>query len=223
MSEPRSGVTAWWALGGLLLAGSLGLSFGLGLAPSPGVAAWDVNRRLMWAEPWRWWTSAGVHVSAAHLWANVAGLVAVLIWGTVARLPLRSALAWFIAWPMSVLLLPLDASWVRAVGLSGVLHAGVAVAALHLALDHRGAARLIGMLVWSGLVVKVLVENLAGVAPLAGAPGWSVSTALHASGVVAGTLATLLLRVIGQARQTAALRRSLSATATATASDRPLP
>lgn len=203
----RSGVRLWWALGALLLAGSLALSLGVGVSPSPSAASWYATRRMLWSEPWRWWTSAWVHLSTAHLLLNLAGLLAVMLWGTVARPSAGAALAWLLAWPLSALLLSLDASWVRAAGLSGVLHAGVAVAALHLALHQRGVPRLVGTLVWTGLVVKVLVENLAAPPPLLGTPGWTVSTALHASGVVSGTLCVLLLRLIGQARQTLALRR----------------
>jgi len=111
----------WCAVGGLLLAGT-------GLFATADATRWDWQPALALAEPWRWWTAAFVHWSRLHLVANLTGLLVVMALGWAARLPAVSAVAWFIAWPLTQLGLLLRPELTHFGGLSGVLHAGVAVA-----------------------------------------------------------------------------------------------
>ena len=106
-----------------------------------------------------------------------------------------AAWAWALAWPLTHLGLLLAPDLLRYGGLSGVLHAGVAVAAVALV---REAAlrrdRVLGALLLAGLCAKVLGER-AWAHTLVTPPGWDIVVAplAHASGTVCGALAALLL------------------------------
>jgi rhomboid family GlyGly-CTERM serine protease len=182
---------AWLGVGLLLVLPSLLI------APRPGLArltlAWVPT--LAAHEPWRLWSAAWVHLSVQHLQVNLAGAVLVLLLGWVARLPREAAWAWALAWPLTHLGLWLQPDLVRYGGLSGVLHAGVAVAAVALlrtALRRRD--RLLGALLLVGLGAKLLGER-AWAHTLVTPPGWDIAVAplAHASGVVWGALAAVLL------------------------------
>ena len=167
------------------------------VAPSAGLArltlAWVPA--LAWSEPWRWWSAAWVHLSLLHLLANLAGAVLVLLLGWVARLPREASWAWALAWPLTHLGLLLAPDLLRYGGLSGVLHAGVAVAAVAML---RGPLprreRVLGGLLLAGLCAKVLGER-AWAHTLVTPPGWDIAVAplAHASGTVCGGLAALAL------------------------------
>lgn len=141
------------------------------------------------AEPWRWWTAAAVHFSTQHLAINLVGAVIVAVFGVLAHVPPRMAVAWLIAWPLTQLGLLLRPDLLHYGGLSGVLHAGVAIAALQLIVAGRRRPRLIGAAVLLGLVAKVLMEKPWGAA-VRRVPGWDIGIApvAHASGLVAGLL-----------------------------------
>jgi hypothetical protein len=138
---------AWVVLAALLCAGALLVS-ALGAAGGAGgatLATATLARALDWQpalglhEPWRLWTAAWVHWSMPHLLVNALGASVVAFVGWRARLDGAAALAWFIAWPLTQLAMAaLGAERVGAAmphygGLSGVLHAGVAVLGLSLA------------------------------------------------------------------------------------------
>ncbi|HSI59369.1 MAG TPA: hypothetical protein VLA16_17535, partial [Ideonella sp.] len=125
---------AWPALAGLLAAVALVLY----AAPS---GEWDWQPALAWREPWRWWTAAGVHWSAAHLAMNLAGCGVLALLGWRGGLGLRAAAAWALAWPLTQLALLAQPALLHYGGLSGVLHAGVAVVACHLWRHERGSRR----------------------------------------------------------------------------------
>jgi len=187
--EARRGAAAWCAVGVLVVAPALAAW------ARPSAAALLAWRPDAWlAEPWRWWSAAWVHQSALHLGANLAGAALVVALGVAARLPPRAAAAWALAWPLTHLgLLAMPA--LRAYGgLSGVLHAGVAVVALALALRATRAERRVGWAIGTGLAFKVLAET-PWRAPLVHPPGWDVAVApvAHASGALAGVLAAALL------------------------------
>ena len=141
-----------------------------------------------WRQPWRAWTGALVHYSPQHLAANLAGCAVVAAFGMAARLPTRALLAAAAAWPLTQVLLLWSPSLSRYGGLSGLLHAAVAVAAVALMAGGAVRQRWIGAAVWLGLLVKVLLE-----APWTGAvqtvPGWDipVAVAAHASGLISGS------------------------------------
>lgn len=172
-----------------MLAPALLLAASGGAATEP---ALDWRPALAASQPWRLWSAAWVHLNDTHLAVNAAGAVLVAALGVAARLPLRASFAWALAWPLTHALLAL-----RPVesygGLSGVLHAGVAVAAVWLVRTGTGRPRLIGVALLLGLVVKTVLE-----APwrdaLPFSPGLGITTVpfAHAAGAIAGTLAALL-------------------------------
>ena len=188
---------AWWLLCGLLLLGAVWpLAFG-GLQ-GPWHLALDWQPASVGSQPWRWWTPVAVHYSSLHLGANLAGLLLVAVLGAAAGLPARAALAWFIAWPLTHLGLALRPELLHYGGLSGVLHAGVAVTAAWLVWRRHGLPRWVGGALVLGLAVKVLSEAPWGPV-LQYPPGWDMAVApwAHATGALAGllcgTLASLRL------------------------------
>lgn len=156
--------------------------------------SFDWQPALALTEPWRAWTAAWVHWSPRHLGFNLAGC-AVLAWfGLSARLPVRMTLAWLLAWPLTHFGLLAQPALAHYGGLSGVLHAGVAVAATWLLFAGRGRRRTVGAAVAAGVLLKVALERpWAG--PLATVDGWDIALAplAHASGVLAGALSAALL------------------------------
>jgi rhomboid family GlyGly-CTERM serine protease len=191
-SSPEDGATtrdagrAWAGL-----AAALALGAAVAFAVDPGALDWQPA--LAAHEPWRAWSAAWVHFSALHLAANLAGCAVVAALGVVARVPPRIVVAWFVAWPLTQAGLLARPDLLHYGGLSGVLHAGVAAVALHLIVATRGTRRRIGIAVFAGLLLKVLLETPWGAA-LRHPAGWDVAVApfAHASGLVAGaTLAAL--------------------------------
>lgn len=200
----------WPALGGqawALVALALGLGALAGRDASP--ARWGWLPGHAWDEPWRWWSAAFVHLSPTHLAANVLGCAVVGAFGqfgaravaaavaagpsgaTAERPPTAVArdwaLAWLAAWPLTHALLLAEPQLNGYAGLSGVLHAGVAVAALGLLVQGRGRVRLIGAAVLAGLVAKLALEA-PWHAPVRTEAAWDVPVAVvaHATGAAAG-------------------------------------
>jgi rhomboid family GlyGly-CTERM serine protease len=175
---------AWVALASLLALGALVCApFAPGLLNrQPGRAA---------TEPWRWWSAAWVHLSPMHLGTNLAGAALVAALGWVACCEPGDALAWFMAWPLTHLGLLAQPALTHYAGLSGVLHAGVMIAALALVLRERGLRRVVGAVLLVGAVVKVVLEQ-PWLGPSRAVPGWdfAVAPVAHASGVLAGALCT---------------------------------
>ncbi|HZF80258.1 MAG TPA: rhombosortase, partial [Rubrivivax sp.] len=181
------GDRAWPLLAGALAAASL-------LAWWWPAAAMDWQPVLAASQPWRAWTAAFVHWSALHLAANLAGAAVVGALGLVARLPWQMALTWFLAWPLTQLSLLLRPELAHYGGLSGVLHAGVAVIALWLLFRETGRRRLIGWAVAAGLLTKIVLEAPWGPV-LREASGWDIKIAplAHAGGALAGAVCAALL------------------------------
>lgn len=175
-----------------------------GLAAAFGIAAlvgwWLPAPLLDWQpalalhEPWRAFSAAFVHWSERHLAGNLAATAVLAALGPGGQLPARAALAWGLAWPLTHAGLALQPALAHYGGLSGVLHAGVAVAALWLGVTAKGTRRRIGAAVGAGLVIKVLVEEPWG-PPLRPGGGWDIATAplAHATGAIAGLLCAALL------------------------------
>jgi rhomboid family GlyGly-CTERM serine protease len=181
-----SGRLAWGIVTTLLLvpAAALGVADPL----SRTVLGW--YSALALAEPWRWWSAAWVHLSALHLAANLLGglLVGALAW--LVDPPRAAAWAWAAAWPLTQFSLLLQPDLHRYGGLSGVLHAGVALCACCLCgSDRPPAQRRLGLAVLAGLLLKVLLERPWG-ASLVLAPGWDfpVAPLAHAAGLFWGAL-----------------------------------
>lgn len=174
-----------------MFAALLGLGALLGgLAPREALD-WQPARAL--ADPWRAFSAVFVHYSALHLAANLAGALLVGALGQAARLPLASLAAWLAAWPLTQFGLLLQPELLHYGGLSGVLHAGVAVAAVHLLWRGERRRRQIGAALLAGLLLKVASE-----APWAEAlrypSGWDIAVAplAHASGALMGLLCALI-------------------------------
>jgi rhomboid family GlyGly-CTERM serine protease len=165
------------------------------------VLAWPVERTLLdwqpslvWVQPWRVFSAAWVHYSSLHLAANLAGALLVGALGHVAGVPLRSVAAWLLAWPLTQLGLLLQPELLHYGGLSGVLHAGVAVVVLHLVVAGTRTQRRIAWLLGAGLAIKVVAETPWQGPALRQSPGWDIAIApfAHASGVLAGALCSAL-------------------------------
>lgn len=178
--RPPADPSAWLTVAGLATAGALA---GWWLP-----AAWlDWQPTLAVSQPWRWWTAAFVHWSPLHLGANLAGLALVAALGWQAGLPRRAAWAWALAWPLTHAALLLQPALAHYGGLSGVLHAGVAVAAIGLLQLPSRRARRVGVAVLVGLAAKIVLER-----PWAGTlshpAGWDIAVApmAHAGGTLAG-------------------------------------
>ena len=180
LAEPGK---AWALLCALLAKLSL---FAWFLAPAAALD-WQLDR--IGAQPWRVWSAALVHLSLLHLAANLAGCGVLALLGWRAALPLRAAGAWLLAWPLTQLGLLLQPSLSRYAGLSGVLHAGVAIAALVL-IARTGRERWLGLAVAAGLAAKLALESPLGPA-LRAVPGFDFAVApfAHLSGAIAGLLA----------------------------------
>lgn len=180
----RSG-QPWLTCTAVLCAGSL-LAW---LLPT----AWlDWQPEQAWQQPWRWITAAFVHWSPLHLGANLLAAVVVGAYGWAARLPPSAALAWVLAWPLSHGALLVQPALGHYGGLSGVLHAGVAVVCLWLLVDPgagpgRRRRRAIAAAVSTGLVIKLLSEQPWG-PPLRHGTEWDIAVAplAHATGALAG-------------------------------------
>jgi rhomboid family GlyGly-CTERM serine protease len=146
---------------------------------------WQPDR--VFDQPWRALSAVFVHWSEGHLAANVAGALLLMALGWAARLPWPATVAWSAAWPLTQLGLLLRPELAHYGGLSGVLHAGVAVAATWLAVTARGARRGIGAALLLGLLAKVASEQPFGDV-LQQPAGWDIAVApfAHASGTIAG-------------------------------------
>lgn len=183
---------AWGLLAAALALGTAATA--LLQAASPACAGrLDWQPGLAWSQPWRWWSAAFVHLSPAHLVANLVGCGAVAVFGLAAGLGRRAALAWLTAWPLTHLALLVQPGLARYAGLSGVLHAGVAVAAVFVALaPAAGRRRWVGFALAVGLGAKIMLE-----APWAAAvralPAWDfpVVVLAHATGALCGAACAL--------------------------------
>jgi rhomboid family GlyGly-CTERM serine protease len=179
---------AWCAMALSLLTGSL-LSLLLQAA-----SALEWQPALAATQPWRWWSAAFVHYSTLHLFGNLIGLALTAAFGWVTRMPARDALAWFAAWPLTHLaFLWLVPDLLHYGGLSGVVHAGVAIVIAQVLISGTRGQRWVVATVLAGLVAKIATET-----PWREAvqrhEGWDIGIApmAHVTGVLSGTLCLLL-------------------------------
>ncbi len=198
---------AWWrrpGRGWLALA----LLLALGSALTYGQPTWrlDWQPGLALAEPWRAFSAAFVHYSNLHLLGNAAGLALTAAYGWAARVPPRLALAWFVAWPLTQLGLLAQPALAHYGGLSGVVHAGVAIVTLYVIVV---GYRWIGGAILVMLFVKLATESPFG-APLRQVSGWDIALAplAHATGVAAGLLCCALAETAAHFARNRAVSRS---------------
>ncbi len=151
----------------------------------------DWQPQLAITQPWRAFTAAWVHWSDRHLLINVAGAVLVAALGLELRASLMCVQAFLLAWPLTHISLGLlRPELAHYGGLSGVLHAALAVIAVHgwtTQKDH--ASRALSAVLGLGLCIKVLSESPWGPA-LRYPPQWDIAIAplSHATGAVWGTI-----------------------------------
>jgi rhomboid family GlyGly-CTERM serine protease len=170
------------------------------LLGGPGMShAIDWQPSLAFSEPWRWWSAAWVHLSRMHWLINLGGAALVAVLGVAARVDRGAAVAWLLAWPLTHLGLLLRPELAHYGGLSGVLHAGVAVIAVHLLFTNERRARPVGALLALGLLAKLIYETPWG--PVLRHPaGWDIAVAplAHATGAAAGVLCALMLKLFAK-------------------------
>ncbi|WP_418318284.1 rhombosortase [Piscinibacter sakaiensis] len=187
-------ITSDGAMPWLLVAALLGLlALGAAVLPAAALRWLDWQPGLAWPQWWRAVSAVAVHYSAQHLLVNLLGTLVVAALGRVAALPLRCSIAWLLAWPLTQIGLLLAPELRHFGGLSGVLHAGVVIAAVHLAWAARGTPRWIGFALLIGVALKILIEQPWG-APLRHPAGWEIALAplAHATGAAAGLGSALL-------------------------------
>lgn len=165
-----------------------GLSFGASLlawAVDPDALSWQ--RAVALSQPWRLWTAAFVHWSPMHLGVNLAAIAIVAAWGWRAAVSRATVWLWLGCWPLVHVALWLRPQIESYGGMSGVLHAGIAVVAIDVISRRRGTARRIGAVVLAGLSTKVLLEAPWGPA-VQRLSGWDIAVVpwSHASGAVIG-------------------------------------
>ncbi|HPK31125.1 MAG TPA: rhomboid family intramembrane serine protease [Ottowia sp.] len=187
MTPPRAWATACGALA--LASAAFWLAAGSG---------WLLPQNWIWhadgwpRAPWTLLTGALVHFQAPHWLGNLLALGAVAVLGAALGATGRDALALLVAWPLGTLALLLWPEVGGYWGLSGPIHAGVAVLALR-ALREPGT-RWLGRLLMAGLVFKLGLE--AGWANPVGfndAWGFNVVYAAHLTGAAAGLATALVL------------------------------
>lgn len=146
--------------------------------------------------PWNWWSAAWLHGSAQHLQRNLMALSLIAALGYTARVPERTAWAWFFAWPITQLGMlgqPLHVY----IGLSGVLHAGAALIALHqVTKSTTPSGQILGYALLGALIFKILMEN-PWQHTLIRPPGSDINVApwAHVSGALSALLTHLFASV----------------------------
>ena len=188
LSLRLAALPAWVHWAGLCGAAALGAL--LAQAVDPSRINWQPP--LAATEPWRAVTAAWVHLSPLHLAGNLAATAVVALLGRAAGCGRRAAVAWALAWPLTQLGLLAQPALTAYGGLSGVLHAAVAVVTWQLLRGDRGRRRAIGAALAAGLLAKLWLEA-PWQGPLHQVAGWDfpVAPAAHASGTLAGWLCAL--------------------------------
>lgn len=176
------------------LSAALAIVAGLGWRLPPEGLDWQPALAL--SQPWRAWSAVFVHYSGLHLAANLAGSALVGALGQAVPVPRRCVVAWLAAWPLTQFGLLTQPALLHYGGLSGVLHAGVAVVCVHLCSAGQRTQRHIGMALAAGLVLKLIAD-----APWEGVwshpAGWDIAVAPMAH--VSGTLAGAACAMVGEA------------------------
>ena len=174
----------WWIAACAALAAA---AAAMQLLPVREFDRFDWQPALAAAEPWRWWTAALLHWNTLHLLANIAGLALLALLGREMRLPLQAALAWLAAWPLAHLALLVQPELRHYAGMSGLLHAGIAVAAIWGVATLEPKTRRVAEALIAALLIKLLYEQPWDEAPTqAGSWGAPSAPLAHAAGALAG-------------------------------------
>ena len=164
-------------------------------------AAIDWQPGLALSQPWRAFTPVGVHYSVQHLIGNLAGVALAGVFGVAALVPARMAWAWLAAWPLTHLGLLVKPALTHYGGLSGVVHAGVAVVIVFVLVSGTRRQRLVGSAVLIGFCAKLLSESPWAEA-LRHPAGWDIAVApiAHATGALAGAACAAIASLLPHLR-----------------------
>lgn len=161
----RNAILLWWAVGLCLAVPACWLD---PVPLSQPIMSWPAQAQTWvmqpvagWHQPlWSWWTTAWLHGSDRHLQQNLIGTGFVLLLGSTPHARLSCAVAWLMAWPLTHLLMLLQPGLDSYVGLSGVLHAGLAVWCMHQITQTETAGfKWMGWIVLAGMICKIFMEN----------------------------------------------------------------
>jgi rhomboid family GlyGly-CTERM serine protease len=191
---------AWTTLCGVLaLASAAAWLAGPAAAP---LLQWD--SALWLRQPWTLWTASLVHLSTAHLLANLLALGALAVLGSSMGVGQAATRALVVAWPLGTLALLVWPAVRQYSGLSGLIHAAVAVLWAH-AVVHRRAYPL-SFVLFVGMGLKLLTEH-AWFTPVSFDPAWgfNVVYAAHLSGTLAGA-ACGMVAAVWELRRRAAMK-----------------
>ena len=161
---------------------------------------------------WVWWSTGWLHGSALHLSRNLMALGLMALLAATSGVSTRAAIVWALTWPLTHLGMLLQPALHTYIGMSGVLHAGVAVlCAQHIESGQPRLLKQFGWLLLFGLGFKIFMENPWHM-PLEHPPGSDITVApwAHLSGSVAGItlymLSSVTKRLICVTRLTPATR-----------------
>lgn len=196
---PRSQPSRWW-LWLCVLHGMASMLVWWAGEPVAQVLTWRAGES--WERPWTWWTTAWVHLHTPHLIGNQLVIGVLVAWAWWMRPDRALAVAWGLAWPISTLLLN---GWPQVgycIGLSGVLHAGLAMMGLFMVMEwgqraHHPHQRWWGVLLWVGVGLKLLMEQ-AWSSPVVwdNTANVSVVRAVHLTGALSGVLVGWLAMLV---------------------------
>lgn len=169
MTSARSatpGIALWWLICLALGAPAWAMKWvPLAQATStwPALAqCWALHPDAALQQPaWVWWTTAWLHGSEQHLTRNLLALALIALLGAASHVTPRSAIVWALAWPATHLgMLAQPGSLHTYIGMSGVLHAGVAIVAIQqIELAHNRERQFMGWGLLIALGIKILMEN----------------------------------------------------------------
>jgi rhomboid family GlyGly-CTERM serine protease len=155
----------------------------------------DWQPSLAFLQPWRWWTAVFVHYSAAHLMANLLGVVVVTAYGLAAQINLRVGVGIALAWPlMHLALLVNQPQLAHYGGLSGLLHAAVAAINVYLMLHGSKMQTIVAIMTHAMLMVKIGFEIMPNTTHYSKALNIFVAPAAHLNGFIMGTLCAFLIQ-----------------------------
>jgi len=149
---------------------------------------------------WVWWSTAWLHGSALHLSRNLVALGLIALIAAACGVSTRAAIAWALAWPLTHLGMLWQPTLHTYIGMSGVLHAGVAVlCAQQIETGRQRRLQLLGWVMLLGLGFKIIMENPWHI-QLERPPGSDITVApwAHLSGIVAGITLYLFSSVTKQ-------------------------
>lgn len=167
-----------------------------------GAAGLAWNASTWTGQPWVLWTASLVHLSGAHLLANLAALIVLAGLGAFLHAGPSATLALLLAWPLGTLALLVWPQVGAYSGMSGLLNAMVGVIWAHTVLH---AAKPVSFVIFAVLALKLLSEH-AWSQPIAFEPNWgfNVVYAAHLAGALAGVVCGLVLEAATLARKRSA-------------------